>query len=314
MDIAESAVNIATLLYGVTPHAASLCQSTSSHVFHLEFGDVLESKILKIARPGSEQHLLREQQILPALRLRGFEVPPIEFTQESVDNGTGVNMPFTSMPFIPGGWIGDVGLRAPAHARAAYEHLGHFMARLSVLDSKAIPGARMGAEFFGQLEHAGAEGQRLLRLHPRCTVRLEALLEQGRDLRRETSGFVHWDGVQVITDGVSTFTVIDWGTAGAGHRLLDLAAFLMNHAFQKHDGQPIYPEWRASVLHGFLGGRPLAEETRLQLHLLGTSGCILDAMMMAKQNHRSADDLLTFIEAEDTAFQEARLERTSSDK
>ena len=53
------------------------------------------------------------------------------------------------------------------------------------------------------------------------------------------------------------------------------------------------------------GGRSLTEETRLQLHILGTSGSILDAVAMAKRNHPKADDLLTFIKAEDTTFEEA---------
>jgi hypothetical protein len=107
-DMTGLAVNIATSLYGVTPRAYPF-QSARSRVFRLDFGDALESKILKIARAGNEMDVLREQRILPALYMRGFEVPAVEFTQGDADS----DVLFTAMPFIRGGWIGEVGRMAP---------------------------------------------------------------------------------------------------------------------------------------------------------------------------------------------------------
>lgn len=309
-EMARLAVKIASSLYGTTP-CASPFASARSAVLRLDFGDELEHKILKIAMPGREADVLREQQIIPALLTRGFEVPAIEFTQEDADFG----VLFTAMPFIDGGWIGEAGRMAPALAQTAYEHLGHFIARLSVLDALIIPGARTAAQVRAQVEHSCEQGGRSLRLSPRCSPRLQSILEQGGEMQRETSGFVHWDGPQVITNGGSTFTVIDWGGAGAGHRLLDLGVFLMGHAFwvllQQQRCLPIYPGWRSAVLRGFLGGRPLTEQTRLQLHLLGTSRCILDAMTMAERKHPRADDLLTFVVDEDAAFQSGKATKTT---
>ena len=69
--------------------------------------------------------MLREQQILPALHRRGFEVPPIEHTHE----GTDFSVPFTIMDCVEGGGMEFIGSMAPAVAQAAYEHIGHFMAR-----------------------------------------------------------------------------------------------------------------------------------------------------------------------------------------
>jgi aminoglycoside phosphotransferase (APT) family kinase protein len=300
--ITQLAVKIAASLYGAIPRT-HLYRSARSHVFRLDFSDGRESKVLKIARIGCEEDVLREQQILPALCLRGFEVPDIEYTQEAADFG----VPFTIMSFVVGGGMEHVGGMAPAIARAAYEHLGHFMARLSVLDAQTIPGAQTDARIYKYIEYNRTEYREVLRLHPRCTPRLVELFERGFDLQLEMTGFAHWDGLQVVTDGVNTFAVIDWGIAGVGNRLFDLSMFLMWHGFTvpQMKGLPLYPEWRAAVLHGYSGGRPLTEAARMQMHLLGMSFGIRQAMAMAQHKEPKADDYLTFIEAEDAAFQSA---------
>jgi aminoglycoside phosphotransferase (APT) family kinase protein len=300
------AVKIAASLYGITPLAHSF-PSARSHVFRLDFGDRLEDRIIKIAEMDKAQDVLREQQILPALHARGFEVPIIEYTQDNCD----YTVPFTVMPFVQGVGIGDVGGMPSNVAKAVYEHLGHFVGRLSVLDAQTIPGGRTRAEVCAQVEHNWIEGAKQLRIHPRFTPRLALILDRGRELGQDADGFAHWDGPQIITDGVSTFTVIDWGGAGAGHRLVDLGIFLMGHGYwvfrQQRKGLPVFPDWRAAVLRGFLGGRNLSEETRTHLHFLGMSQCILDAMSMAKHKSpnimKASDDLLTFIESNDVAFE-----------
>ena len=215
-------------------------------------------------------------------------------------------MATTILPFVEGGPIDAVGRLAPTDARDTYEHLGHFMARLSVLDDQTIPGGRSADEVCAQVESNRIKGDAHFRLHPRSTSRLVELLHLGCDLRQETSGFAHWDGPQVITNGMSTFTVIHWGAAGAGNRLTDLSAFLMGHGYgacvDERDGHPTYCEWREAVLHGYLGGRTMTSEMRMQLHFMGMSQGILDSMEMAQHKHRRADDFLTYLEAEDAAF------------
>jgi hypothetical protein len=303
--VIELAVKVAASLYGMTPVAYPF-NSARSHALRLDFGDRLENKVIKIAATDKAEDVLREQQILPALRARGFEVPIIEFTQADGDS----SVPFTVMPFVQGGRIYDVSCMAADVAQAAYEHLGHFVGRLSVLDAQTIPGGRTRTEVRAQVERRWVEGDKRLRLHHRFTPRLAFILDRGRELGQETNGFVHWDGLQIITNGISSFTVIDWGAAGAGHRLVDLGVFLMAHGFwvfgQQRKGLPVYPEWRASVLRGFLGGRILTEEMRTHLQILGMSQCILDAMAMASHHNpnimKASDDLLTFIESEDAAF------------
>jgi aminoglycoside phosphotransferase (APT) family kinase protein len=301
-EIAQQAVEIAASLYGVVPRT-KLLRSGRSHVFRLDFSDGRESKLLKIARISCEGDVLREQQILPALYLRGFEVPRIEYTQENADFG----VPFTIMDFVEGVGLEGIGGMAPPVARAAYEHIGHFMARLSVLDAQTIPGAQPPTVIYEFLECNRTEYREVLRLHPRCTPRMTELFERGYDLQHETTGFAHWDGMQVITDGLQTFTVIDWGIAGVGNRLFDLSMFLMWHGFsvaQMHR-RPLYPEWRAAVLHGYSGGRSMTRAMRTRLHLLGMSFSLRQAMALAQDNHPRTDDFLTYIEAEDIAFQAA---------
>ena len=134
------------------------------------------------------------------------------------------------------------------------------------------------------------------------------LLERGCQLQQEKTGFVNWDDPQVITDGVNTFAVIDWGLAGAGHPLFDLGMFLSWHGFlvAHLKGLRVYPEWRPWLLHGYLGGRPLTARMRMDLHLLGMSFSVRQAMAMAQNSEPKADGFLTFIEAEDAAFQAGR--------
>src|SRR5262249_53995479 len=89
-EIMQLAVQIATSLYGVILDI-QLLRFGRSHVFRLDFSDGRESRLLKIARELCEGDVLREQQILPALRRRGFEVPGIEYTQKDAEIG----VPFT---------------------------------------------------------------------------------------------------------------------------------------------------------------------------------------------------------------------------
>ncbi|MCW3098688.1 MAG: Phosphotransferase enzyme family [Chthonomonadaceae bacterium] len=299
-EIAQQAVKISVSLYGVVPRT-QLLRSGRSHVFRLDFRDGRESKLLKIARISCEGDVLREQLILPALHLRGFEVPRIEYTQEHADFG----VPFTIMDFVEGVGLEGIGGMAPAVARAAYEHIGHFMARLSVLDAQTIPGAQSPTVIYEFLECNRTEYREVLKLHPRCTARMTELFERGYDLQHETTGFAHWDGMQVITDGLHTFTVIDWGIAGVGNRLFDLSMFLMWHGFSvaHMHSRPLYSEWRAAVLHGYSEGRPMTAAMRTRLHLLGMSFGLRQAMAMAQNNHPRTDDFLTYLESEDIAIQ-----------
>ena len=146
-DIVQQAVRIATSVYGVIPRT-HLIRSGRSHVFRLDFSDGRESKLLKIARAQCEGDVFREQQIVPALHQRGFEVPSIEHTQADTD----FDVPFTIMDFVEGGGMDVVGNMAPAMAQAAYEHLGHFMSRLSVLDAQTIPGAQTSDRIYEYIE------------------------------------------------------------------------------------------------------------------------------------------------------------------
>ena len=303
-EASEKAAEIATALYGTVPKTTPF-SSYGSHVFRLGFGGDVPDKVIKIGRGGDDTGLLREQRIVPALAARGIEVAPVEFTQRDADFG--VN--FTVLPFLSGGFLYDVGAFPPAVASATYERVGRFLRRLSPLDAATVDGALPGEEGRADEEHAWGEARRLLRLHPRRTPRLEALLERGHALcfgEDAYRGLAHGDGPQFIIGETGLFAAIDWEGARAAHPLGEIGGLLMGHGFavdvlRHRAGLPICLDWRERMLGGFFGDRPMTEELEAQLTLMGGS-CIVGAMQMAENGRPETDDFLAFIESRGAAF------------
>ncbi len=303
-DFASKAKDIATSLCGDVPQVTRL-RSNSNHVFLLDFSGSPYSKIIKMGQQHSEEMLRREQQVMIALHKHGFEVPAIEFTQDDGD----FDLPFAIMPFVTGVPIEQVTGLGLSAAGNVYERLGNFMRRLSDSEVSSILGNHLAAEVKRNAEEEWAEGYALLSSHRRCTPRLAEIYENGYSLRLCSDGLqslIHGDGLQLVANGIDTFSVIDWEAASAGHPLFEIAYFLMGHGFwaslQRQKGVPVYPEWRSPLLAGFAGASGLTTHQATELHVLGASSCIDDALAMSVLGHSKADDFFSFIEEEDAAF------------
>ena len=298
-EASDKAVEIASVLYGAVPETSSFF-SYGSHVFRLDFGGDVPDKVIKIGKGVDDASLLREQRVIPALAAREVEVAPVEFTQRDADFG----VDFTVLPFLAGVPLYDAGAFPPAIASATYERVGRFLRRLSHLDAATVDGALSGEEGQADDERAWGEARRLLRLHPRRTPRLEALLERshalcfGEDAYR---GLAHGDGPQFIVGETGLFAAIDWEGARASHPLVEIGGLLVGHGFavdvlRRRAGQPLCPDWRERVLDGFFGDRPMTEELEAPLALMG-GVCLVGAMQMAKNGRPETDDFLAYIEA-----------------
>jgi hypothetical protein len=109
----------------------------------------------------------------------------------------------------------------------------------------------------------------------------------------EPRGFGGWQGAQVLTDGHTTFTAIDWPNIGAHWPLEDLAAAVVSLA---NFGPGAPNVLRPILLDSWTGGRGLVdhEKTELQLwlvlwHLHGA------ARLLRKGSPREAEQAIVHI-------------------
>lgn len=236
--------------------------SDEADVFELSRDDGAP-RIVKVEREGA-WCVRREERAFPVLRARGFvEFPEVEFATGSLQSAT----PFIVMPKTvsrpwPDLWTEDRRL-----AVWVVERIGDFLRRLALVDWRAVPGVvrpqervdGFGSWFDAYFAPLLGDPSFSLKGRERVQEVLDAML-------LPPDSFGGWQFAQVLTDGHSTFTAIDWGNLGAHWPLHDLAAAICT--LDKF-GALATPVLRPVLLDAFTAGGGLsdADEALLQTWL-----------------------------------------------
>lgn len=254
---------IAADLLGWPSWTAEWIPSDESDVFELTT-DGRPPRIVKVERDGM-WCVRREELAFPVLRARGFdEFPEVEFSSESLPDAPA---PFTVMPKTECRPWDEIWSEDRELAVWVVERIGDFLRRLAAVDWRDVPGvvkpeARVGgfAGWFGEYFRPLLSDPSM---SPADHTRLEEVLGA---MRRRPDSFGGWQFAQVLTDGRSTFTAIDWGNLGAYWPLHDLAAAICT--LDKF-GPEATPFLRSHLLDAFTGGSGLAaaDEAVLQTWL-----------------------------------------------
>jgi hypothetical protein len=181
--------------------------------------------VAKIEREGWWT-VRREVPAFPVLRAMGFDEFP-EIVADHRDLAGHDEPAFALMPRTLGRafdelWRDDRSLAVWTVAR-----IGDFLRRLETVDWREVPGVVRPDErvasyatwfegFFAPLLDPANEA-----LTDAERLRVEELFAA---MREPPAAFGGWQFAQVLTDGRSTFTAIDWGNLGACWRCHDLAA------------------------------------------------------------------------------------------
>jgi hypothetical protein len=157
--------------------------------------------------------------------------------------------------------------------------MGSFLSRLSAVAWRDIPGAVSPVLKCHSYLGWYAEWFRPLHDHPSMRGPAEIAMTKALAMvAEEPTGFGGWQGAQVLTDGHTTFTAIDWPNIGAHWPLEDVAGAVVSLA----SFGPAAPDvLRPVLLDAWTSGRGLAdqEKTELQLwlvlwHLQGAAGLL----------------------------------------
>jgi len=204
------------------------------------------------------------------------EFPEVEFTQADWrEQGP----PFMLMPETRWRPLHELWDEDQSVAVGVVRRMGRFLSRISSLDWRDIPGAVSPALRCQSSLRWYAEWFRPLREHPSMRGPAEIALTKALDmLAEEPSGFGGWQGAQVLTDGHTTFTAIDWPNIGAHWPLEDVAGALVSLT----NFGPEAPDVLGPVLlDSWTSGGVLLdhEQTELQLwlvlwHLHGAAGLL----------------------------------------
>jgi hypothetical protein len=211
---------IAHRLYGTTATWERI-PSDETYVYRLRL-DGFAARIVKVDR-GDGWIVRREQLAFPALRARGFpEFPEVEFTQADLPDATA---DFFVMPETPARDLADLWAEDPSLACWTVSQTGDFLRRLAPVPWHEIPGVASPTEQSSAFS-AWFENW----LHP-LTVDPATRDAAARPINRimralscEPAGFGGWQFAQILTDGRTTFTAIDWTNIGAYWPLSDLAS------------------------------------------------------------------------------------------
>jgi hypothetical protein len=239
--------------------------SDEADVFRLRFDDLDPPRILKIER-ADRWVVRREQVAFPRLRAYGFsEFPEVEFTQADwrEDGPSFMLMPETSWRPLHELWDEDERVAVEVVRR-----MGSFLARLSSVDWRDIPGAVSPTVKSQSYLQWYTEWLRPLREHPGMRGPAEIAMTKALEMvAEEPRGFGGWQGAQVLTDGHTAFTAIDWPNIGAHWPLEDVAGAIVSLA----NYGPAAPEvLRPVLIDSWTSGRGLVdhEQTELQLWLI----------------------------------------------
>ena len=273
--IREAAVQeIGAALYGPTP-TLHWFHSEESRVYRLDFGGALPDKVLKV--PNHYAHFVTDEQaVMGALSGLSLEVPPTEFTQQDHPQAP---CPFTVMPLIIGRSFEDIYQRDRRAAFRTFERIGRFTAGLASIPLDGVPGSVGSEEARGDALDVWWEQQHSsLRRHALDCADFERVFQEARGLMTTPPTiFGHRGGVEVITDGDSTFTVIDWRDGGATWPHADLGQFLFGVKAWKggwHD------DLMPPLMDGYLAGRALDAETAHALYTWEAYQALLIALYL----------------------------------
>ncbi len=280
------AAEIGERLLGQCP-LVSRFQAEHSSVFRLDFGRDKPSRVLKLQKQHPDS-LLREQHVILELRALGFEVPPIEFTQADCPD---LGVVFTVMPLIRGTSVAALYSQTVRGGSAAFQRLGRFLGRLAELDPHAVPSALTVQESH-DLELAAWDDRFRAFSESRWGQQADfiSFYHAARALMQQPpTQFGARDGGQLITDGASTFIVIDWGEAGFSWPYAELARYVhrMKASHELRGGH-----WLGFLLRGFAEHQPLPEgwiettETWLLYH------CLNEGILLTRTGRRHGGERL----------------------
>lgn len=275
---------------------ANWIPSDEADVFRLRFGALDRPRILKLER--AERWVVRREQLaFPRLRAAGLtEFPEVEFTQAdwSEDGPAFMLMPETPWRPLDELWAEDQRVAVEVVRR-----IGQFLARLGSVDWRDIPGAVPPTlkrdSYLGW--YSGWLGP--LRDLPGMQGPLDlALTEALTMVAEEPSGFGGWQGAQVLTDGQTTFTVIDWPNIGAHWPLEDVAGAI---ASLSNFGPDAPDRLRPVLLDAWTGGRGLGDQERAELQLWLVLWQLHDARVLlqkglAREVEQALDHTREFVE------------------
>ena len=128
---------IATTLYGKTPQVHPL-QSHWWRAFLLEFPEGMPEKVIKVAREGCDEEIIREQRVIHSLYSHGIPVPTIEASQADI-----VDAPFafTLMPRTTTHTLGEIYSHMPDRVGESWERVGAFLAHLQMIPPAQVEGS-----------------------------------------------------------------------------------------------------------------------------------------------------------------------------
>ena len=238
-------------------------------------GGALPDKALKV--PHEYAHFVTDEQaVMRALFSLGLEVPPIEFTQEDHPPAP---CPFTAMPLIVGRSFEDIYQRDRHAAFRTFERIGRFTVGLASIPLDGVPGSVGVEEARETALNAWWEPQHAaLRRHDLYCADFERVFQEVRGLMTAPpTVFGHRGGVEVITDGATTFGVIDWRDGGATWPHADLGQFLFGvKAWKGGWHEDLMPP----LMDGYLGGRPLDAEVAHVLFMWEAYQALLIALYL----------------------------------
>jgi Ser/Thr protein kinase RdoA (MazF antagonist) len=272
---------IAHRLYGTTASWEPI-PSDETYVFRLEL-DGLAPRIVKIDR--SDGWIVRREQLaFPALRTRGFpEFPEVEFTQGDLPDATA---DFFVMPETPARRLSDLWAENRDLACWTVNRTGDFLRRLAGVPWNEIPGVASPSE-----QSRGFTTWFYNWLHPLVvdpTTRDAAARAMSRimqALQREPTGFGGWQFAQVLTDGRTTFTAVDWTNIGAYWPLSDLASTI---AALNDYGADAATTLEPVLLDAYTGGNGLSDPDAHELRVWQAKWCLFSASGALRESDHGA--------------------------
>lgn len=259
---ASEAERICGQLYGCRIDLKEL-RSFENIVFSVRLEDGRPARILKAPRhEKGHDAILREQQIVRGLASHDIPVPRIEFTQDDLPDTLA---PFTAMQKSAGAPLNRLFAADRPRALPCLKEAGRILARLGRIAPGDVPSAasptfrrdqdlkrwrtiRERADQFGHLD----ENNRSL---------LDATMVC---LDMPPAEMVHGDYamVQMLVEDGRIQCVVDWGGAGCGHALHDLAYFIAHSKYYEGSGDDAQ-----AIVKGFEEARPLDEKSARILRL-----------------------------------------------
>jgi hypothetical protein len=299
---ADTARIIGSFFYGKS-FAVEQLASYNNHVFRLKFEDWDEEglpkkdKVLKIGKYGDDDIALCEQRVFRSLNSLGFEVPPIEYSQENMFYE---GLIYFTTPWFPNRSLHEIYLDDPEKAFHTLIRIGNFTRRLSDLQAVLVEGALNAEEGRNREIETWANALDIFEQYRESLnpMVFNWMWEAREILDRDYTSFIHRDGPQVLTDGGRHFSVVDWSLAGAGHPLRSLGIKIGEYLIWMEE--PLRSQdWRNWLLNGFFGDSTIGWDTKKELRLMTIYYMLLVARSnLLSGNHGEARRIIRLIEEE----------------